>query len=402
MRWTGRSRAVVRWRSLVVVTSMFLGTLLPCLGYGQEKVPLFVDEVRFRDFSPSLAGKMRSWGPALAAEVSGVLAGTIHYSPMTMENLESQLGKEERKASLACEDASCINRIVENFGCSQSVFSVVRSISRDKVQVTLFHTANGEGAGQTLPRYSTPGFEELASVLRQMTEELFNLAPAVSPRTIDSSGSTEASVRRRSRSARGSAGVEWVFSEPAGVYFARSETTISQYAECVVADVCEARHFALRRDYKKCNMGHSNRDDHPMNCVTWQGAMQFCAWVGGRLPTKREWMLEASDGGKRQYPWGGETATCERSVMADSEDGCGRESTWPVCSKQKGNSASGLCDMSGNVWEWTSTKESEGRVFLGGSWLDSSPDRLRSADLIGGPTVPKLGSDGFRCVRPLE
>ncbi|HHW96210.1 MAG TPA: formylglycine-generating enzyme family protein, partial [Oligoflexales bacterium] len=27
-------------------------------------------------------------------------------------------------------------------------------------------------------------------------------------------------------------------------------------------------------------------------------------------------------------------------------------STWPVCSKPRGNTTHGLCDMAGNVWEW--------------------------------------------------
>jgi len=32
--------------------------------------------------------------------------------------------------------------------------------------------------------------------------------------------------------------------------------------------------------------------------------------------------------------------------------GCGRDSTWPVCSKPRGNTPQGLCDMVGNLEEW--------------------------------------------------
>lgn len=34
-------------------------------------------------------------------------------------------------------------------------------------------------------------------------------------------------------------------------------------------------------------------------------------------------------------------------------EGCGRKSTWPVWSKAAGHSAQGLCDLAGNVHEWT-------------------------------------------------
>lgn len=67
------------------------------------------------------------------------------------------------------------------------------------------------------------------------------------------------------------------------------------------------------------------------------------------------WEYAAKSAGKnRTYPWGDEPPNCTKAVMDDDthSDGCGTNRTWPVCSKPEGNSNQGLCDMSGNLWEW--------------------------------------------------
>ncbi len=199
----------------------------------------------------------------------------------------------------------------------------------------------------------------------------------------------------------GPAGLVFVYSNPAKLYFAKTETTVSQYRACVEAGACSKENHRTKADTSYCNWGHSDRDDHPMNCLNWHGATQFCAWVGGRLPTEDEWYAEASNGGSRQYPWGDTEVTCDRAIWGDGSntDGCGRDSTWPVCSKTAGNSVSGLCDMSGNVWEWTSTQESSGRVLRGGSWdSNDAPDLRASGRGRAGPGG-RVVDDGVRCVR---
>ncbi|MBI5210412.1 MAG: SUMF1/EgtB/PvdO family nonheme iron enzyme [Elusimicrobia bacterium] len=127
---------------------------------------------------------------------------------------------------------------------------------------------------------------------------------------------------------------------------AKTEVTNKQYKACVEAGACTSQGSPCE--------SYSSADDQPVVYVDWNQAKAFAAWVGGRLPSEAEWEYAARSAGKDwKYPWGDEQATCARAVMDDGGRGCGRNSTWPVCSKTAGNTEQGLCDMVGNVWEWT-------------------------------------------------
>ena len=131
-------------------------------------------------------------------------------------------------------------------------------------------------------------------------------------------------------------------------WIARSEVTVEQYRRCVHAGRCRAPDTGTN-----CNWGKPGRNDHPVNCVDWNQARGFAAWAGGRLPSEAEWEYAArGGGGDSKFPWGDDAATCRRAVLDDGGQGCGRKSTWPVCSKSLGNTRQGLCDMTGNVFEW--------------------------------------------------
>ena len=206
---------------------------------------------------------------------------------------------------------------------------------------------------------------------------------------------------------QGKAKVQWVFSNAAGIYFARTETTVAQFAACVAAGACDVTHTTGdgRGD---CNLEHPTRSEYPVICANWYGAKEYCDWVGGRLPTNGEWHAEASNNAQRRFPWGNRVVTCVLAIWGDGRhtDGCGMDGTWPVCSKTVGNSVSGLCDMSGNVWEWTSTRfdsQEDHRVIRGGSWYDDSPPLLGASSRVGlGCDSSRERDRGFRCAKDIK
>jgi formylglycine-generating enzyme required for sulfatase activity len=207
-----------------------------------------------------------------------------------------------------------------------------------------------------------------------------------------------------------------------GFEMMKTEVTLEQYEQCVSTGKCEQAlppwDTSLYQEW--CNIGHSDRNEHPINCVNWYGADAFCAWIGAKLPTEAEWEYAArSQGQAREYPWGNEEATCDLAVMRDDDIGCNLGSTWPVCSKPLGNTDQGLCDMAGNVYEWVADEyhgdyigaptngsawisgETYRVILRGGSWGNALSEDLRSSTRNGYAPDPRDPGAGFRCARSL-
>jgi formylglycine-generating enzyme required for sulfatase activity len=191
----------------------------------------------------------------------------------------------------------------------------------------------------------------------------------------------------------------------------RTAVTFAQYRACVAAGAC-------RPIPEACATAAFTGDDQPVVCVDWDEARAFAAWSGGRLPSEAEWEYAARGGGRdRVYAWGDETADCARAVIREKgAGGCGREATWPVCSRPKGATVQGLCDMGGNVWEWVQdwyhdtyagspadgsaweTPASWGRVERSGSWIFPAP-YARAASRTADKPETRGNYLGFRVVR---
>lgn len=173
----------------------------------------------------------------------------------------------------------------------------------------------------------------------------------------------------------------------------RLEVTVASYADCSAAHACELagkeaelpdaqltpeqRRRAQSAFGAQCNATAPERDQHPVNCVSYADAERYCHWRGGRLPTEAEWDFAASGSNGRPFPWGGAEPSATRvnacgvecrswytlaglqtlfsGIMYDADDGF--PSTAPVGSFPEGNSPEGVSDLIGNVAEWT-----QGRV----------------------------------------
>ena len=130
--------------------------------------------------------------------------------------------------------------------------------------------------------------------------------------------------------------------------------------------------------------------DLPVENVTWFEAGEYCEKSGKRLPTEMEWERAAAAGSSTKYYWGDSMDDRFAWYKGNSD-----KQTHPI--GQKKPNRFGLYDMSGNVWEWTSSDhESSGKVLRGGSWRNS-PIALRSLHRIMSLPHFRYHYVGFRC-----
>jgi len=200
-----------------------------------------------------------------------------------------------------------------------------------------------------------------------------------------------------------------------------TEVTVADYDACVKAGRCTAAGAEVRWQgltaseraawSPACNQDRADRADHPVNCVDWDQARAYCAWAGKRLPTEEEWEWAARNGADgTSYPWGNDPPAGQPCWDGASSEAApaGRTGTCPVGSHPGDATRYGVTDLSGNVWEWTSSDavvftDSRGRggtpvkVARGGSWADTVPLRVSRAGRILDLPWRRDARLGFRC-----
>jgi formylglycine-generating enzyme required for sulfatase activity len=121
------------------------------------------------------------------------------------------------------------------------------------------------------------------------------------------------------------------------------EVTVARYQACVQEKRCKPP----AKVGERCNWGRAGREQHPINCVSWAQARNFCLAQGGRLPTEAEWEKAARGESGQAYPWGEAAPAPSLAVYGQKERG-----TEAVGERPAGVSPFGAQDMAGNVWEW--------------------------------------------------
>ena len=201
----------------------------------------------------------------------------------------------------------------------------------------------------------------------------------------------------------------------------KTPVTVAEFEKCVAAGECTSSHYKTVSFSSYCNYNRGNSwKNHPMNCIDWDGAKEYCEWIGGRLPTEEEWEYAATHNGTTHldttYPWGNNTPThCVTAQYYEGSKYCQGNAAAPMSNTSyegtsdvslhstAGDSPLGLVDMAGNVWEWTSSLfSSNGSAHLlkGGSWSYGKhglPVSYRPDDDI--TTYRAITEFGFRCAK---
>jgi sulfatase modifying factor 1 len=178
----------------------------------------------------------------------------------------------------------------------------------------------------------------------------------------------------------------------------------SQYRRCVEDGGCRPARYWGDPVYARFE-----GPDLPVVGVSWDDAVAYCGWVGGRLPTEAEWEFTGAGPEGSRYPWGEAAPSCDRAQYARCEG-----ELLPVGNLPNGASWVGALDLSGNVSEWVADyywpyspqdltnpmgpPRGTTRAIRGGLWFRLEFQITNWARFFAWPDVRSI-TIGFRCAR---
>lgn len=169
----------------------------------------------------------------------------------------------------------------------------------------------------------------------------------------------------------------------------KSPITVGQYKRCIASGACSAPELTTGACSQarvpvlegRTYQDSASADGLPVTCASPLQALNYCAWVGGMLPSPEQWMYAARGAAVQRFAWGENAPDCDRHPRAVSTDrdpnGCCAEAScepakyYAVGGHAAGASPWGLLDV-----------------------LATPAELLRGAD---GSTLPACAHTGGAC-----
>jgi len=177
-----------------------------------------------------------------------------------------------------------------------------------------------------------------------------------------------------------------------------TEVTVADFLACVKDGKCSQQDVD-----PVCNVADPLKTDHPVNCITHDGAATVCEYLGGRLCDSQEWLAACRGTDNRAFPYGAEfhQEACNIGSYASppvTGKGTVAVASMPGCE----GGLPGLFDIGGNVSEWMSDCKDNYCKFRGGAYVSNDPIEYFGgcADRCSGNDRGlRSGSVGARCCR---